>query len=99
MQELSMVGGYPGNLEKPQSCRSWGVGACTGMGACSGSGKLHWSNNTHNLTNPTNSKPLSLIATVSVQQEIGLTDHCLVFIHHIPVDRVWLLLSESSVLA
>ena len=30
------------------------------------SGKFHWSNNTHNLTTPTNSKPLSLIATVSV---------------------------------
>ena len=29
-------------------------------------GKFHWSNNTHNLTTPTNSKPLSLIATVPV---------------------------------
>ena len=54
--------------------------------------------NAHNLTTPTNSKPLSLIATVAVYQEIGWTDHCLVFIHHIPVDRVWLLLPESSVL-
>ena len=30
------------------------------------SDKFHWSNNTHNLTTPTNSKPLYLIATVSV---------------------------------
>ena len=24
------------NLEKPQNCQNWGVGACSGMGACSG---------------------------------------------------------------
>jgi len=35
-REFSMVGGYTENLEKPQSCQNWGVGACTGMGACSG---------------------------------------------------------------
>ena len=36
MQEFSMVGGYMENLEKPQNCQNWGVGACLGMGACSG---------------------------------------------------------------
>ena len=31
-----MVGGYTENLEKPQKCQNWGVGACSGMGAYSG---------------------------------------------------------------
>ena len=35
-QEFSMVGGYTENLEKPQKCQNWGVGACSGMGAYSG---------------------------------------------------------------
>ena len=35
-QEFRMVGGYMENLEKPQNCQNWGVGACLGMGACSG---------------------------------------------------------------
>ena len=34
MQNFSMVGGYTENLEKPQSCQNWGVGACMGVGAC-----------------------------------------------------------------
>ena len=35
-QEFSMVGGYIENLEKPQNCQNWGVGACSGVGACLG---------------------------------------------------------------
>ena len=31
MQEFSMVGGYTENLEKPQNCQNWGVGACSGQ--------------------------------------------------------------------
>ena len=33
MQEFSMVGGYTGNLEKPQN---WGMGTYVGVGACLG---------------------------------------------------------------
>ena len=36
MQEFSMVGGYTENLEKPQNCQNWGVGACADMGTCPG---------------------------------------------------------------
>ena len=31
MQKFSMVGGYTENLEKPQNCQNWGVGACSGQ--------------------------------------------------------------------
>ena len=34
--EFSMVGGYTENLEKPQNCQNWVVGACTGIGTCLG---------------------------------------------------------------
>ena len=29
--KFSMVGGYTENLEKPQNCQNWGVGACSGQ--------------------------------------------------------------------
>ena len=32
MQKFSMVGSYTENLEKPQSCQNWGVGAYAGVG-------------------------------------------------------------------
>ena len=32
---FSMVGGYMENLEKPQNCQNWGMGACKGMGTFS----------------------------------------------------------------
>ena len=35
-QGFSMVGGYTGNLEKPQNCQNWRVGAWSSMGTCSG---------------------------------------------------------------